>query len=617
MRAYLYGILVVMFLVSACTNTGGGASLQAIILGLPSSVGAAVTVSGVGFSKTLTASENLTGLPPGDYRVSARSVSVGGVVYSATLSATDIQLRSGQAAELDVTYLPPAGSSTSGTISVADGGTLTLGPATLSIPPNAFVGSSSVTVTLKDLGKPQSSDPGDPLKFASDAFVASASGVRINPDIPLNLSIVPYGDGVSGAQDLIVAERAPDVSNVTTLYRPDTADQGVKFAPITYKYSQLDYSHWVVKIPQLTQTPKEQEVLQVPWYYQSGIPWCAPTSLTAMLRYYDFNETAGNPSDTLVGQWMDLHNAIFGLSTALAPWQVARAQRQARDSGGGWGAMDNMGLSGKYTIYLWDTASFLPDSGAKGGFNDFEVYTVLVNTGLFGFVPRRPMVMGVDNWWHSVTVVGVDGNGLFYHDSNGLVAYHTTWDQFQIDATGWKKDSQGKNIFVQTIFTGVLNTGSGVAVKDANKRRGSLVLGRGDVSFPDTQGLLASLEWDGANPHFYGYYFNNANAGTNPLGAVAQPGQSLNYGFRVANVTNVPLTYTAEVATTDESDAVIGLPVATSLSVNPYSIGSYTLGKLTVPDVNGGAILRLRLFQSGVLQDVKFFRFNTPFTPPR
>ena len=163
----------------------------------------------------------------------------------------------------------------------------------------------------------------------------------------------------------------------------------------------------------------------------------------------------------------------------------------------------------------------------------------------------------------------------------------------------------------------MLNTGSGVAVKDANKRRGSLVLGRGDVSFPDTQGLLASLEWDGANPHFYGYYFNNANAGTNPLGAVAQPGQSLSYGFRVANVTNVPLTYTAEVATTDESDAVIGLPVATSLSVNPYSIGSYTLGKLTVPDVNGGAILRLRLFQSGVLQDVKFFRFNTPFTPPR
>jgi hypothetical protein len=82
-------------------------------------------------------------------------------------------------------------------------------------------------------------------------------------------------------------------------------------------------------------------------------------------------------------------------------------------------------------------------------------------------------------------------------------------------------------------------------------------------------------------------------------------------------VTNVPLSYTAEVALTDESNAVIGAPVSTSLSVNPYSIGSYTFGNLTVPNANGGAILRFRLFQGGVLQDVKYFRFNTPFTPPR
>jgi len=616
MKAYWrLAVVLLLGVLSACQP--GPGTIQAIILGLPDGVGASVTVSGSGFSKTLTASETLFGLKPGTYTVSAQNVSSGGLTYSATLSAASLEVKSGQTAELDVAYVPPTGSSTSATISVATGGTLRLGPATLSIPPNAFVGSSSVTVTLKDLGKPQSSDPGDPLKYTSDAFVVSASGARINPDNPLSLSIVPYGDGVGGAQDLIVAERAPEVSNVTTLYRPDSADQGPKFAPITYKYDKLDYSHWVVTVPTLTQTPKEQEVLQVPWYYQSSIPWCAPTSLTAMLRYYDFDETAGNPNDLFTGQWMDLHNAIFGPSTALAPWQTARAQRQAKNSGGGWGAMDNMGLSGKYTIYLWDAAAFLPNSGAKGGFNDFEVYTILVNTGLFGLVDRRPMVMIVDNWWHSVTVVGVDSSGLFYHDSNGSVAYHTTWSDFQADATGWKKDAQGKNISVQTIWTGVLNIGSGVAVKDVNKRRGSLVLGIDDVSFQDTQGLLARLDWDGADPHIYGYYFNNANAGSNPLGAIAQPGQNLSYRFRVANVTNVPLSYTAEVALTDESNAVIGAPVSTSLSVNPYSIGSYTFGNLTVPNANGGAILRFRLFQGGVLQDVKYFRFNTPFTPPR
>lgn len=615
MKYLRFPILVLLVVLWGCQP--GPGSIQAIILGLPSGVSASVRVSGLDFSKTLTASETLSGLKPGTYTVSAQNVSSGGLSYSATLSTSSLEVKSGQTTELDVTYVPPPGSSTSATISVADGGTLTLGPATLSIPPNAFIGSGSVTVTLKDLGKPQSSDPGDPLKYTSDAFVVSASGARINPDIPLNLSIVPYGDGVSGAQDLIVAERAPDVSNVTTLYRPDTADQGPKFAPITYKYSKLDYSHWVVKVPHLTQTPKEQEVLQVPWYYQSGIPWCAPTSLTAMLRYYDFDETAGNPSDTFTGQWMDLHNAVFGPSTALAPWQTARAQRQGRNSGGGWGAMDNMGLSSKYTIYLWDAAAFLPNSGAQGGFGDFEVYTILVNTGLFGIFERRPLVMIVDNWWHSVTVVGVDGDGLYYHDSNGDIARKTTWSQFQMDATGWKKDSEGKNIFVQTIWTGVLNIGSGVAVKNVNKRRGSLVLGIGDVSFQDTQGVFASLDWDGADPHLYGYYFNNANAGSNPLGAIAQPGQSLNYRFHVANVTNVPLTYTVEAAITDESDAIIGTPTTTTLSVNPYSISFYTSGTFTVPNVNGGAILRFRLFQDSALQDVKYFRFNTPLTPPR
>ena len=618
-------LITVLLAVGGCTvGPPSPGSLQATILGLPEGVQAAITLSGPeGFSKLLTASETLSGLRPGSYTASGATVGAGGLIYNPTLSAAILEVQSNQTATLNASYSPPAGSTVSSTITVTIGGTIKLGPATLTIPPDGLVGSTNATVTLTDLGKLQSSDPGDPLKYASDAFTVTATAVgttsihpnasnlRINPDKPPTLGIVPNGDALSNTQSLIVGNRDPNEPNIVSLHRPNETDQGPRFAPVSAKYTALDKAQWVVAVPILKPKPEQKEVLQVPWYYQSGIPWCAPTSLTAMLRYYDFDETASNIGLTV---WVDPLNASFGQSTALGPWQTARAQLQPRDSGGGWGAMDNLGLKGKYTIYLWDAAAFLPDSGAKGGYDDFKVYTILVNTGIFGLIDRRPMVMIVDNWWHSVTVVGIDGDGLYYHDSNGSIAFKRTWDQFQQDATDWKKDSAGKQVFVQTIWTGVLNTGApGVSVKNVNKRRGSLVLARSDISFQDTQGTTASLEWDGANPHTYGYYFPSPSASaSSSLGAVAQPGQALNYRYRIANVTNVSLTYTGEVALANSDGSVIGSPVSTSSTVGAYTIGSYVNGTFTVPNTNGAAMIRFRLLQGGQLQDVKFYHFLTP-----
>ncbi|MBF6595988.1 MAG: hypothetical protein IVW51_16305 [Thermaceae bacterium] len=609
---------ILLLSLAACGGSGSQApgSLQAIILGLPSGSDASISLSGPGgFSQTLKASQTLDKLVPGNYTVSGQNVTVGTTSYTPSLSAATVAVAGGQTATLDVTYAPPAGSTSSSTLSNATGGTLTLGPATLSIPANAFVTSGNVTVTLRSLGKPSNSDPGDPLQYVSDAYEVSAaagntppngpSNVQLNPQAPLSLSIVPNGDATNSAQDLIVGQRVPQISNISTLYRPDNADAGPKFGPVKYEKVGLDKASWIIRVPILSQQPSEQGILQVPWYYQSGIPWCAPTALTAMLRYYDFNETVPSP-ETL--------NASFGPSTALANWQTARAQSQGTNSGGGW-PLDQLGLASKYTIYLWDAATFLPDSGAKGGFQDFEVYTVLVNTGLFGLIDRRPMVMGVDMWWHSVDVVGIAGDGLYLHDSNGNIAEKMTWDGFQQSATGWKKDAQGKQIFVQTFYTGVLNTGSGVAVKDQSRRRGSLVLGRGDLSFNDAGGNNATLEWDGADPHSYGYYFTYSSSSlTTPnttLGVAAGRSQTLNYQFRVANVTNISLTYNAEVALANSDGSVIaGTPSTTAITVSPYTIGNYNPSSFTLPSSGGSYLIRFRLFQQGVLQDVKFIRFN-------
>jgi hypothetical protein len=406
-----------------------------------------------------------------------------------------------------------------------------------------------------------------------------------------------------------VGNRDPKTPHVVRLFRPSEADQGPKFGPISYSYPTLDHSQWVVSVPKLSQKPQEKEVLQVPWYFQSGIPWCAPTSLVGMLRYYNFDETVFD----------DTQNAAFGNSVALSNWQLAQLQSQDRDAGGQW-PLDQVGLAGKYTIYLWDAATFLPDSGAKGGFNDFLVYTTLVNTGLFGLFERRPLVMGVDMWWHSVTVVGVDGDGLYYHDSNGDIAKKSTWDQFQQDATGWKKDANNQQIFLQTIWTGVLNTGNGVALRPENARRGSIALARGGVSFDRLGGGSATLEWDADSPHSYGYYFKDGTteAEFNSLGAVSNPTGNLNYSFRVANVTNVELPFTTEVSLTDTSGAAIGSPVTASVSVpaRSWNTAASVSGTLSVPNISPQAILIIKLKQGGVVQDIKYLRFRTTTFKP-
>jgi hypothetical protein len=609
MKRYLALVFLVLVALVGCNPTTG--RLEVTILGLPSGAAASVQVVGL---QNFAASAVVENVPAATYAVVGYDVVAGAATYRASLSAAAVQVAAGQTAQLQVAYTPVAGGSATATLDVSAGGSLSLGAATLTVPPDAFEGVTSVTLTLESQGQPSSSDPGDPLDYVSTAYAVSGTGtsptgqqvkaLRIRADNPPSLSILPSPQGLNGFQTLIVGSRDPNQPQMVRLDRPVQADEGPKFAPVTDKYLALDRWQWVVGVPVFVR-PTEGSVLQVPWYYQSGIPWCAPTSLDAMLRFYDFTETG-----------VDSLNASFGASTALANWQLARAQTQPRDSGGGW-PFDQIGLAGKYTIYLWDADDFVTTGGAHGGYDDFMVYTTLVNTGVFGLIDRRPLVMIVDNWWHSVTVVGVDGTGLYYHDSNGPIAHKSTWEQFQEDATGWKEDDHGDPVYVETIWTGVMNLGApGVTIKPENHRRGSMVLSRGDISFRDVQENVATLEWDGANPHVFGYYFNSPAASPSAwLGAFAMPGAPLNYRFRVANVTNVSLNYSAEVTLASADGTALGSPMTTTLTVSPYSLSTYTTGTFTLPSRNANpapGLVRLRLFQNQVLQDVKFVRFHWP-----
>ena len=97
------------FTVQCAATTG---SLAVTIAGLPAGTNAAVTVTGPeGYSEQLTATGTLDGLVPGQYTVSAASVSLGGVTYSSSPENRTVPVAEGATATVTVTYAAAAGAS--------------------------------------------------------------------------------------------------------------------------------------------------------------------------------------------------------------------------------------------------------------------------------------------------------------------------------------------------------------------------------------------------------------------------------------------------------------------------------------------------------------------------
>lgn len=489
-------------------------------------------------------------------------------------------------------------------IHASEGGKLELAGATLSIPPGALSGDANVT--LSDRGKPQH-PADDPLDFVSDAFRVDAAGVSGGPvslTAPADLTLTPDPNSLGDTLDLIVGDSDPDQSSITSLHRAEPA-WDKSSSRVSHPYTKLSLSQWVIRIPMLQQPPHEGEILQVPWYYQSGLPWCVPTSLTEMMRYFDFSENSGDPL-----------NPSFGQTTAFANWQTAAQSHQPAGSGAGYDELTNVGIDVAHTIqYLWDDDFLISAGGAHGNFSDFESYVVLANTGFFGLFDRKPIALVVDMWWHSVVIVGIDGDGLFIHDSNGPIAEHFTWSAFQDAARGMKTDSEGHSVYVHTLYTAIL---SGVAIKPERKRRGSVVIGRSDLSFQTQSSTTAMLDWDGQfHPH--GYFFNDSSlASAADLGVAADRSKSFNYQYRIANVTNISLTFNsvAELSGPNYGDALQSQPHSTTIP--PYSLSGYITGTFSEPFAGSSAIFDVKLYaidDNSTVQDVKFVRYNVTGLP--
>lgn len=494
-------------------------------------------------------------------------------------------------------------------ISAASGGRVSIPGASLTIPPRALSGDA--TVRLIDQGPP-THHPEDPLRPASSCYAAEAepadgaSSVRLRS--PGVLEIEPSLRSQQGIYDVIVAEPDPEHEAVVFLHHAKGAKdgEGKGLSKLSYDYHELGSRLCLVAVPALPEKPVEKSVLQVPWYWQGGLPWCAPTSLTEMIRYYDFSED------------VDPLNAAFGPSTALANWQVAAKNGQPADAGAGYGQLDNIGVKGHWEAKAWDLDFLLTGAKPEGktDFSDLVNYLNVVNTGYFGLGTRKPIAIAVDFKWHSYVVVGVDHTGVYRHDSNGGIAKRLDWLDFVVQMKGMKTDAPAPGApppeprYAHTLVTAIVH---GYPIKPEAKRQGSIVIGPEFVDYGARKGA-ARLAWDGAPPHHEGYYFED-DLGEERAALRTLP---VRYQYRIANVTNVPLTFKTAAGLSGPTYGAAAVSRVHTVTVEPYSLSKTIMGQFDQPATATTAYFTVKLFEvvdRNALQDVKFVRYTIEDPP--
>jgi hypothetical protein len=518
---------------------------------------------------------------------------------------------------------------------------------------------------------------------SSGTSTSSTSSTLVTLLAPATLALTPEPTASQGAQDLIIGEYDPSIPGVDYLhYALGAADgTGATLKTLSYRSSALGHSFWIVKVPTLSPhlaalsaaarpradgkasgqgqqlaaldtaatssaakresikaggatsahadshteplAPTEGDILEVPWYSQGALPWCSPTTLAATLRYADFTPLTG-----------DSYTAQFGSTTALANWQIAAQNRESATEGAyynpqlvnvGIGHYDNL-LGSEIPVassavqqYTWDAdmiASYILD---------FRAYAISVTEG-----DRRPIAMAVDAKTHSVAVVGATMDGLYIHDSSGAItgqeaiAQYFTWDAFKALA----KRSIGETFFgadveIRRIDTAVVY----LPIKPEAQRRGSIVMVPGDMSFYSdpaadlSSGPQTTLAWDGARPHTHGYYFTDKNGGgaDSDLGLAALRHRPLSYQFRVANVTNVPLSFTAVAQVFSDDHGPTPASQEQTVTVPPYSKSNYLTGTFQQPASGSQAIFAVELYNGDsvrTMPDAKFVRYSLKEGPP-
>lgn len=587
--ALLAGLMVV--LVAACGGPPSGSG--PVIGGFAADPATIASGSESTLSWTVTGASSLK-LDPGGIDVSGKTSQLVApiVTTSYTLTATG---SSGSSKATTTVTVDMTGTTTSGTVRAAQGGTLALAGATLDIPAGALNQDTLVTLVVSDAPNAQDENP---LKPAGPRVGVDLGGALLGAPASLTL---PFTEGAD--QLYVVTE-----SGATT-----TGDEmpGVRVhaAAVAGGSAALDMTRAATYAVQaianapapLALAPAAEGSgnvsLQVPFYWQAGLPWCSPTSTSMYLNYFQpLPGFAGTPvaPGGLVSNYALA--GLLGQDSTSGSWPVSFLQAV------------NVPTE-LYSWLVWD-ADLIPSA-------PFTSYVVLATTGVFGLGPMRPVLTTSDKIAHAFVITGLSADGIFINDSNARWSGthpSMTWDQFKTQ---------------NEIGTTATELGTMLVLADPRPetaRRGSLELGPRTaedtfrtVRFTNPSGsLIADWAWDG-NPYSSGYYFvDQTNPTTWPLdnefGRVLPRSSQLQARFNVVNITEnlyvydvVARLYVNDSFKLERTDTVTMTPYTRAEVDLDFGNLATVVGAITAPTTGR---LEIELSQGGVVQDVKHVSFR-------
>ncbi|MCI0669679.1 MAG: C39 family peptidase [Myxococcaceae bacterium] len=519
-------------------------------------------------------------------------------------------------------------------IDAAAGGVVEVAGAKLTIPPGALSEDASITLEVKDT---PTEPPENPMRPAGPSVRVDLGGASLGQAASLELPTEVQGEDGSLVILETLPESTPDDEPRLRVHaaRPVTSSGGSVSAqalPTRVAYAVMHAGTYAAyRVPK----PKPQEggvrSLQVPFYYQAGIPWCSPTSLAMVLNYHQ-------PQAAL------LANPKFpgGL---VSNYGLASLIRQPIDSGAsGVSILRAAGIpEDSYAFMRWD-AELIPGDSTSGGSDAFTAYVASATTGFFGLFPPKPVWTASDRLWHAFVITGITGSsidGVYVSDSNarpdsdwnGAHAAQS-WRAFRDanctlkDAADPSKGCKGEgDADTPDLETLVFYS----APRPEAERRGSIELAPGNsLLFRNPSNyLISEWMWDGRYPN--GYFFSDEATLNNefPYGSnLVQDTEfrSLIYrsslmqsGFDVVNVTDVALDFELE------AQVYIGGSMR-SRKVSTVNVGAYNSGWVylnfgNLAELTGTigaptpARLELSLRQNGVLQDAKTIAFKLASDP--
>jgi len=497
----------------------------------------------------------------------------------------------------------------------------------LSINPDALGEGSSPSIEVS--GKGDEFWTGSPFRNASDEYVVDLGG---SEQVGIITMTVPLDGGIAKN-----ASYSPDQVYLTwaqpTVGYPSVVGAIVEQGKATFpligsgKYQVIG----LLSSESLQTMFSLLEPLTVPTYPQRTPAWCSPTAMTNLVQYHQ-------------GAWpVGGYGSLWGESSN---WYLAGQAGQPFDHGyffhwllgaGGYPVPENVKQSfsnENHDVFIWNwkgaihTVYTLENSEiviANHAFADslFDAFKAYIEQHVWGANgASRPIAWGSSLAGHSRTITGSDGEILFYNDpGSGSLNQSFSWEAYRqtvLDSLTAEK--------VEIIDTVVLHADP----RPEQQRRGVLWLEPSTDTYAGAVALLrgpdlnpiTNWHWDGELDHNFGYFFEDLSTSLplDPnLGSQFQSihnDDAVEYGFTVFNISDQVYDYRVEVTITSETDHVpLTLP-STEVSLNGGQKTFFNpAGNFLLKELSSGFYrLQFTLYQSGVVQDVKYVHFRV--APP-